>query len=84
MLYIIYIINYLFNTYIRKVLVTQSCPTLRDPMSISPLCSPVHGILQARMLKWVFPSPGDLPHPQTHRLTQISCTDRQILHHLSQ
>ena len=33
--------------------VTQSCPTLRDPM-----CYTVHGILQARILEWVvFPKP---------------------------
>ena len=35
-----------------KALVTQSCPTLCDPMDCSPSCSPVHGILQARMLEW--------------------------------
>ena len=36
-----------------KVLVTQSCPTLWDPMDCSqPDCS-VHGILQARILQWV-------------------------------
>ena len=39
--------------------VTQSCPTLCDPMDYT-----VHGILQARILEWVaFPSPGDLPNP---------------------
>ena len=42
-----------------KVKVTQSCPTLCDPMDYT-----VHGILQARILEWVaFPSPGDLPNP---------------------
>ena len=39
--------------------VTQSCPTLCNPMDYT-----VHGILQARILEWVaFPSPGDLPNP---------------------
>ena len=33
--------------------VTQSCPTLRDPMYCSPPGSPVPGILQARILEWV-------------------------------
>ena len=33
--------------------VTQSCPTLRDPMDCSPPGSPVPGILQARTLEWV-------------------------------
>ena len=33
--------------------VTQSCPTLSDPMDCSlPGCS-IHGILQARVLEWV-------------------------------
>ena len=36
-----------------KVLVTQSCPTLCDPMDYSPPSSSVHGILQARILEWV-------------------------------
>ena len=31
----------------------QSCPTLCDPMYCSPPGSSVHGILQARILKWV-------------------------------
>ena len=47
-----------------KELVTQSYPTLRDPVDCSPPGSSVHGILQASMLEWVaFPSPGDLPGP---------------------
>ena len=33
--------------------VAQSCPTLRDPMDCSPLCSFFHGIFQARVLEWV-------------------------------
>ena len=33
--------------------VTQSCPTLCDPMDCSPPGSSVHGILQARILEWV-------------------------------
>ena len=36
-----------------KVLVTQLCPTLCDPMDCRPLGSSVHGILQARILEWV-------------------------------
>ena len=35
------------------VLVTQSYPTLCDSMDCSPSGSPVHGILQARILEWV-------------------------------
>ena len=33
--------------------VTQSCPTLCDPVDGSPPGSSVHGILQARILEWV-------------------------------
>ena len=33
------------------VLVTQSCPTLCDPMNCSPLGSSVYRIFQARILK---------------------------------
>ena len=42
-----------------KVKFAQLCLTLCGPMDCT-----VHGILQARILKWVdFPSPGDLPNP---------------------
>ena len=44
----------------KKVLVTQSCPTLCDPMN--PARPSVHGILQAERLEWAaLPSPGALP-----------------------
>ena len=46
------------------VLVPQSCPTLCDPTNCNPPGSSVHGVLQARILKWIaFPSPEDLPNP---------------------
>ena len=32
--------------------VTQSCPTLSDPMDCSPPGSSIHGIFQARVLEW--------------------------------
>ena len=35
-----------------KVLVTQSCPTLCDPMDCGLPGSSVHGIFQARILEW--------------------------------
>ena len=39
--------------------VAKSCPTLCGPMGCSPSVSSVHGILQARILKWVaISSPG--------------------------
>ena len=40
------------NRYV-VCLVTQSCPTLSDPMDCSPPGSSVHGIFQARVLEWV-------------------------------
>ena len=50
------------STYCCCHLVTQSCPTLWDPMDHSPPGSSVHGI--SRQEYWSglpFPSPGDLP-----------------------
>ena len=48
-----------------KVLVTQLCLSLWDPMDYSPSGSSGYGILQARILKWIaIPSPGDLPNPR--------------------
>ena len=32
--------------------ITQSCPTLSDPMDCSPPGSSIHGIFQARVLQW--------------------------------
>ena len=65
-----------------KVLVTQSCLTLCDPMDCSPPGSSVHGILQGRVLEWVaFPFSRGSSQPRgsnsglSHR--------RQILYHLS-
>ena len=43
----------LFSLWKVKVLVTQSCLTLGDPLNCSPPGSSVHGILQARILEWV-------------------------------
>ena len=51
-----------------SVLVTQSCPTLCDPMDCSPPGSSVHGILQAEILDWVaipFSRRSSQPRDQT-------------------
>ncbi|CAI9168991.1 unnamed protein product [Rangifer tarandus platyrhynchus] len=47
--------EHIYNIYVKKVkvLVTQTCPTLCNPMDCSPPGSSVHGILQARILEWV-------------------------------
>ena len=42
-----------FVLYVFVCVCTQSCPTLYDPMDSSPPGSSVHGIFQARILKWV-------------------------------
>ena len=47
-----------------KVKFAQSCLTLCYPMDYSLPGFPVHGILQARILEKLFPSPGDLPNPE--------------------
>ena len=58
-----------------KVLVTQSCPALCNPMDCSPPGSSVHEILQARILKWAaILFSGDLSHPgikPTSRTLQV-------------
>ena len=49
----------------KKVKVTQSCPTLCDPMDCSPSGSSVHGIFQARILEWLAISfSRDIPNPE--------------------
>ena len=64
-----------------KVLVTQSCLTLCDPMNCSPPGSSVYGILKAKILEGLpFLSPGDLP-TQGSNLGLPHC--RQILYCLS-
>jgi len=43
--------------------VTQSCPTLNDPMDCSLPGSSIHGILQAKVLEWgaiAFSDPKDM------------------------
>ena len=46
------------------VLVAQFCLTLCDPVDCSPPGSPVHGILQAKILEWVaIPFSRDLLDP---------------------
>ena len=50
------------------VLVAQSCPFLCNPMDCSPPGSSIHGILQARILKWVaisFSRGSSQPRDQT-------------------
>ena len=65
-----------------KVLVIQSCPTLRDHMDCSLPGSSVHGTLQANLQEWVA-----IPFSRGFFPTQGSnlglLHSRQILYHLS-
>ena len=61
------------RTPVQKVLVSQSCPTLFDPIDCSPPGSSVHKILQAKRIpEWVaipFSKGSSQPRDRTH----ISC-----------
>ena len=62
---------YLFHLKVKSE-VTQSCPTLCDPMDHSLSGSSVHGIFQARILEWValsFPKRSFQPRVWT----RVSC-----------
>ena len=61
----------------------QLCPTLCDPMDCRPPGSSIHGILQARILKWVaMPSSrgSSWPRDRTH-ISCVSCIGRRVLYH---
>ena len=55
-----------------KLLVSQSCQTLCNPMDCSSPGSSVHGILQARILEWVAISVSRGSSPPRDR-TQVFC-----------
>ena len=60
------------------VLVAQSCLTLCDPMDCSQPSSSIHGVLQARILKWVtilFSRGFSWPRDRT----QVSCIAGRFL-----
>ena len=58
----------------KKVKLTQSCPTLCDPMDYSLSGSSVHGNLQARILEWVA-FPFSRGSSQSRNQTQVSCIE---------
>ena len=62
----------------KKVLVTQSCPTLFDPMDCILAGSSVLGISQAKILEWVA-IPFSRGHPNSQSLMQCnSCLPLRI------
>ena len=66
-----------------KVLVAQLCLTLCNPMDCSPPGFSVHGILQARILKWVamLSSRGSPWSRDQTCISYVSCIARQVLYH---
>ena len=55
--------------------VTQSCPTLCDPVDCSPPGCSVHGILQARILEWVaisFCRGSSQPRDRSRKVSHIA------------
>ena len=72
---------HIYNLFCLKVLVSQLCLTLYDPMDCRLPGSSVHGIFQARVLEWVvISSSGGSSWPQESGLLH----HRQILYYLSQ
>ena len=65
-----------------NVLVAQSCPTLCNPMDGSPPGSSVHGILQARILKWIA-IPFSRRSSQPRDQTRVSCIAGRFFYCLS-
>ena len=70
------------SSYTVCVLISQSCLTLYDSMNCSLPGSPVHGILQARILEWVT-IPVSRGSSQPRGLNPGLPHYRQILYHLS-
>ena len=64
-------------------LVTQSCPTLCNPMDCNPLCSSVHGIFQAAILEGVAMSSSRESFQLRDQtcISCLSCIGRWILYH---
>ena len=65
----------LITCYLCMCSVTQSCPTLCDPMDCSLPSSSVHGTFQARILKWfaISFSKGSSPCRDRNRISHVSC-----------
>ena len=66
-----------------KVLVSQLCLTLCDPMDCNPPASSVHGITQARILEWVaIPFSRGSSQPRGWTASPALQVDSLPLHHL--
>ena len=71
---------HIYNGILRACWVTQSNPTLCNPMDCSLPVSSVHGIIQARILAWV-----SISHSRGSSWPRgrscMCCTSRWILYH---
>ena len=76
-LFKIIFLNFISNCLL-CVLVTQSCPTLCDPMDSSPPGFSVRGILQARILEWLA-IPFSRGSSQPRDWTWVSCIAGRFL-----
>ena len=65
------------SSLVRACSVTQSCPTLCNPVDCSPPTSSVHGFLQERILEWVSIS-SSRGSSWLRDQTLVSCVGRQI------
>ena len=65
----------IIKTGLTACVLSQSWPTLCDPVDCSPPGSSVHGVLQARILEWApCPPPGDLLNLGVEPVSLISPT----------
>ena len=60
--------------------VSQSCPTVRDPMDCSPPGSSVHGIFQARALEWGATAFSESVHGVVDLMRAVSVVPGECLH----
>ena len=70
------------NHLVRACSVSQSRPTLCDPMHCGPPDSSVHGLFRQEYWSGLqLPTPGDLPDPGIKpAVSCVSCTGKWILH----
>ena len=73
-----FLIDLVMLSYVQVCLAAQSCSTLCDPMDCSSPGSSVHGILQAKILKWVA-IPFSKGSSQPRDRTQVSCVEADSL-----
>ena len=69
------------RVYVNVRLVTQSCPSLFDPMDCRLPGSSVHGILKARILEWVAISYFRSLSKERICISYVSYIGRRILPH---